>query len=235
MESKNQSTVAYHNGRCEVELTNIVAEQPVTLTINTEQWLTFMCTPIDLEALVVGFLYNENIIQIKDDIANIRVCPGGDKFDVWLYTPARKLDKWTRTSGCSGGETSIAEKSFTTVLTKPQNAIIFPPQLIGNLMKQLLKSQDLYKISGGMHTSALCDGNRIIVIVEDIDRHNTLDKFPGKLLLEQIKPSESIILISGRISSEMIQKAGRIGASLVSSQTSRTSLSIQRAKKIGIT
>jgi len=125
VDSKIHSTVAYHNGRCEVELTNIVAEQPVTLTINTEHWLTFMCTPIDLEALAVGFLYNENIIQTKDHIANLQVCPGGDNNDVWLNTPARKPDKWTRTSGCSGGETSIAENSFTTGLTKPQNAIIF--------------------------------------------------------------------------------------------------------------
>jgi FdhD protein len=102
-------------------------------------------------------------------------------------------------------------------------------------MKQLLKFQDLYKKSGGMHTSAMCDGNRIILIDEDIGRHNILDKFAGKLLLEQIKPSESIILTTGRIISEMIQKAGRVGASLVISQTSPTSLSIQMAEKLGIT
>jgi len=102
-------------------------------------------------------------------------------------------------------------------------------------MKQLLKFQDLYKKSGGMHTSALCDGDRIILIVEDIGRHNTLDKLAGKILLEQIKPIECIILTTGRISSEMIQKAGRIGASLVISRTSPTSLSIQMAEKLGVT
>ena len=235
MESKNHSTVAYHNGRCEVEHTNIVAEQPVTRTINTEKWLTFMCMPIDLEALAVGFIYNENIKQKKDDIANLRVCPGGNNNDVWLNNPARKPDKWTRTSGCSRAETSIAENSFTTGLTNPQNAIIFPPQLIGNQMKQLLKSQDLYKKSGGMHTSSMCGGDRINLIVEDIGRNNTLDKFAGKLLLSHIKPSDSIILTTGRIISEMIQKAGRIGTSFVISQTSPTSLSIQMSEKLGIT
>ena len=235
MDSKIHSTVTYLNGQWEVEHTNIVTEQSVTLTVNTELWLTFMCTPIDLEVLAIGFLYNENIIQTKDDIVNLRVCPGGDNIDVWLNSPARKPDKWTRTSGCSGGETSIIESSVTPVLTKPHNRVIFPPQMIGNLMNQLLKSQDLYKKSGGMHTSVLCDGERVILTVEDIGRHNTLDKLAGKLLIEQIKPSEPIILTTGRISSEMIQKAGRIRASLVISRTSPTSLSIQMAEMLGIT
>jgi FdhD protein len=229
------STVTYNNGRWEVEHMDIVNEKPVTLTVNNEHWLTFMCTPIDLEALAVGFLYNEDIIQKKDDIASVRVCPGGDNIDVWLNNLVRKPDRWTRTSGCSGGETSIVERSFTHGLTKPKNGAIFTPRMIGNLMNQLLESQDLYKKSGGVHTSVLCDGDSIIHTVEDIGRHNTLDKLAGKLLLEQIKPSECIVLTTGRISSEMIQKAGRIGASLVISRTSPTSLSIQMAEKFGIT
>jgi FdhD protein len=235
VDNKIHSTVTYNNGRWEGERTNIVNEQPVTLTVNNELWLTFMCTPIDLEALAVGFLYNENIIQTKDDFANLRVCPGGNNIDVWLNNQVRKPDKWTRTSGCSGGETSTVESYFTPELTKPHNGAIFTPRLIGNLMDQLLKSQDLYKKSGGMHTSVLCDGNRIIFTVEDIGRHNTLDKLAGKLLLEQLKLSECIIVTTGRISSEMIQKAGRIGASLVISRTSPTSLSIQMAEQLGIT
>ena len=64
-------------------------------------------------------------------------------------------------------------------------------------MNQLLKSQDLYKKSGGVHTSVLCDRERVIITVEDIGRHNTLDKLDGKLIMEQIKPSEPIILTTG--------------------------------------
>jgi FdhD protein len=218
-----------------VEHTNIVTEQPVTLAVNNEYWLTFMCTPIDLEALAVGFLYNEKIIQTLEDVANVQLCPSGFNIDVWLNTPVKKPERWIRTSGCSGGETSIDEDSVAFKLSKPQNGVMLPPEMIGNLITQLLKAQDLYRKSGGVHTSALSNGDMIILTAEDIGRHNTLDKLAGKSLLERIKPRKWIILTTGRVSSEMMQKAGRMGASMVISRTSPTSLSIRMAEKLGIT
>ena len=235
MDSEIHPTVIYDHGRWQSVSTNIVSEKSVTLTVNNEIWLTFMCTPIDLEALAVGFLYNENIIQTIDDVANVRVCPGEQNIDVWVNRSVKKPEIWTRTSGCSGGETSIVDRNTTTGLIKSKNGAIFPPQMIENMMNQLLKSQDLYKRSGGMHTSALSDGETIILSAEDIGRHNTLDKLAGKLLLQKIEPRRCIILTTGRISSEMIQKAGRIGASIVISRTSPTSLSIRMAEKLDIT
>ena len=235
MESKIPNTVTFIAGRWEAEHTSIITEQPVTLSVNNESWMTFMYTPVDLEALAVGFIYNEKIIQTVEDVASVRICPAGDNIDVWLNIPVRKLDKWIRTSGCSGGETSIDESKFAPGLTTPQNGAMLPPQMIGTLMTQLLKSQDLYRKLGGVHTSAFCDGEEIILSAEDIGRHNTLDKLAGKILLERIKPAKRIILTTGRISSEMIQKAGRMGASMVISRTSPTSLSIRMAEKLGIT
>ena len=235
VQSKKTNTVFYNNGRWVNESTNIITEQPVTLLVNNESWLTFMCTPIDLEALGVGFLYNEKIIQSLADIASVRVCSGGDNIDVWLNAPVRKPEKWFRTSGCSGGETSIIENHFIAESINPQNGVILTPQKIGNLMDQLLKSQDLYKKSGGVHTSALSDGDTIILTADDIGRHNTLDKLSGKCLLERLNPKKRIILTTGRISSEMIQKVHQIEASIVISRTSPTSLSIQMADEFGIT
>lgn len=235
MQNKIPNIVTYNAGRWKVENMGIITEQPVTLSVNNEFWLIFMCTPIDLEALAVGFLYNENIIQTLEDVASVRVCPGGDNIDVWLNFPVKKPDKWIRTSGCSGGETSVDESSFTPGITKPQNGVMLPPQMIGILMTELLKSQDLYRKSGGVHTSALCDRDKILLTAEDIGRHNTLDKLSGKSLLEWIKPLKRIVITTGRISSEMIQKAARMGASIVISRTSPTSLSIRMAEKFGIT
>lgn len=235
MQIKKTHTVSYHNGCWVNESTNIITEQPVTLLVNNECWLTFMCTPIDLEALGVGFLYNENIIQSLRDIASVRVCSGGEFIDVWLNEPVRKPEKWIRTSGCSGGETSIIENQFIGELINPRNGFVLSPQKIGFLMDQLVKSQDLYKKSGGVHTSALSDGDTIILTTEDIGRHNTLDKLSGKCLLNRLNPKKRIVLTTGRISSEMIQKIHRIGASIVISRTSPTNLSIQMADKYNIT
>jgi FdhD protein len=227
--------VTYNAGQWDVERISIISEQPVTLSVNNEYWLTFMCTPIDLEALAVGFLFNEKIIQTIDDIASVRVCPGGDNIDLWLNRPVNKPKKWIRTSGCSGGETSLDQSDLASGLTNPHNGVLLSPSMIGNLITQLFKSQDLYRRSGGVHISALCDGEKLILTTEDIGRHNTLDKLSGKCLMEGIKPGKRLILTTGRISSEMIQKAGRMEASVVISRTSPTSLSIQMAEKLGIT
>jgi FdhD protein len=213
----------------------VISEQAVTLSVNHDPWLTFMCTPIDLEALAVGFLYNEEIIQTMKDVASVKVCTGGDNIDIWLNHLVKKPEKWIRTSGCSGGETSIEDSDRQANPILPDNGVKLPPELIGSLITQLFDSQNLYRKSGGVHTSALSDGEKILVVAEDIGRHNTLDKLAGRCLMEQIEPSMTIILTTGRISSEMIQKAGRMEASVVISRTSPTSLSVLMAEELGIT
>jgi FdhD protein len=222
-----------NNGEWKEQSVDVIAEQGVTLTVNNSVWLTFMCTPLDLEALAIGFLYNEEIIQSIDDVASVRVCPGEDNIDVWLHRSAELPEKWIRTSGCSGGKTTIQQ--INSPAYKSKNDGMISPESIGRLMKELIEVQELYKQSGGVHMSAISDGKCILASAEDIGRHNTLDKLAGKCLLQQIAPKQNIILTTGRISSEMIQKAGRMGASLVISRTSPTTLSIKIADELGIT
>jgi FdhD protein len=95
--SRSLNTVSYNTGCWEKYCTYIINEKLVTLMVNNEPWLTFMCTPIDLEALAIGFLLNEEIIQKMEDVASVRVCIGDDNIDVWLYRSVSKPDKWIRT------------------------------------------------------------------------------------------------------------------------------------------
>ena len=106
---------------------------------------------------------------------------------------------------------------------------------IAELIDQFFETQTLYRQSGGVHTSGLSDGKKIHVIAEDIGRHNTLDKISGRCLLEDIHLKRRIILTTGRISSEMLQKASRLQATYIISRTSPSSLSIQMAERLGIT
>ena len=87
---------------------NTIVEIPVSLTVNGEVWTTFMCTPIHLEAMMVGFLFNEGVINNIDEVADARICEHGDNVDVWLTHEASKPESWTRTSGCTGGVTAVA-------------------------------------------------------------------------------------------------------------------------------
>jgi FdhD protein len=88
---------------------------------------------------------------------------------------------------------------------------------------------------GGVHNSILSDGKRVVASGEDVGRHNSLDKIAGKCVLDNLNPSRRILVTTGRVSSEMIQKAARIGASVVISRTSASSLSVMLAEKWGIT
>jgi FdhD protein len=215
----------------------VIVETPVSLTVNGDIWLSFMCTPVDVEAMAVGFLYNEKLIDSADEIASIRLCPAGDNVDIWLNHQIEKPALWKRTSGCTGGVTSIESlqpDKRKSPQTYPDNPILSLDQ-ITLLTEKLLESQDLYRKSGGVHTSVLTDGDSIHIVGEDIGRHNTLDKIAGKILIERIELEKKILLTTGRISSEMMQKAYRIGASIVISRTSPTSLSIEAAQQMGIT
>jgi FdhD protein len=217
----------------------IIVETPVSLTVNGEVWLTFMCTPVDLEAMALGFLFNEGVIKSIDEVASVRLCVSGDNVDVWLNHSVEQPRQWRRTSGCTGGVTAIEEDLQPDSLVENPKITVngsgLLPQQISALIEALFDSQDLYRQSGGVHTSALSDGQKIIVVGEDIGRHNTLDKIAGRCLLEPVEMQRRILLTTGRISSEMIQKANRMGASVVISRTSPSSLSIKLAQRWGIT
>ncbi|MBV6396286.1 MAG: Sulfur carrier protein FdhD [Anaerolineales bacterium] len=211
-----------------------IVESPVSLTVNGEVWVSLMCTPVHLEALAVGFLFNEGVIDSMEDVADVRVCEHGDNVDIWLTREAEKPSRWTRTSGCSGGMTAVDS------IQRPRSGwarsdFSLPVNQIARVVEMLFESQELYRETGGVHTSVLTDGERIIVAAEDIGRHNTLDKIAGLCLMRKIQPERRILITTGRISSEMLQKAVRFGANILISRTSPSSLSIELAEKWGIT
>lgn len=211
-----------------------IVETPVSLTVNGKVWLTFMCTPVHLEELAVGFLYNEGIIESMGEVVDVRLCEHGDNVDVWLNHPTEQPTSWRRTSGCTGGVTAV------DLLAKPNvsfdgNRLEVQPVAIGNLVEMLFESQSLYRETGGVHTSALSDGERILLAAEDIGRHNTLDKIAGLCLRKDIWPEKRILITTGRISSEMLQKAARMDVPILISRTSPSSLSIEMAERYGIT
>jgi FdhD protein len=211
-----------------------IVETPVSLTVNGQVWLTFMCTPVNLEALAVGFLYNEGILESMDEVEDVRVCEHGDNVDVWLNRTVEQPKSWRRTSGCTGGVTAVDMLARPNVSFNGDQPKV-PPEAIGHLVELLFESQELYRETGGVHTSALSDGEKILLSAEDIGRHNTLDKIAGLCLMNNIWPETRILITTGRISSEMLQKAARLEVPILISRTSPSSLSIEMAERYGIT
>jgi FdhD protein len=212
----------------------VIVETPVSLTVNGRTWLTFMCTPIMLEEMAIGFLFNEGLISTIDDVEDVRVCEHEDNIDVWLTRSAEEPESWRRTSGCSGGVTAVDLLSERLTAISVQKGM-FRPEKINALVANLFECQELYKETGGVHTTALCDGEEIILSAEDIGRHNTLDKIAGAYLRLKLDLPHRYLITTGRISSEMLQKASRMKAEVLISRTSPSSLSIQLAERMGIT
>lgn len=240
----------YADGKLEPVSAPVIAEAAVALTVNGQPWIEFLCTPTDLEALAVGFLYNENLIQSRADLASVHLCASGDQVEIWTRYPLVKPAVWRRTSGCGGGTTAqpipspapIPENSTLNSGYAQMNNILsdadeyrVDPAALTRLMHELVSAQTLYRQARGVHSAAVSDGESLFLQVEDIGRHNTLDKIAGRLLLEAPALPPRILLTTGRISSEMLQKTRRIGAQVIVSHTSPTTLSVRLADQAGIT
>jgi FdhD protein len=178
---------------------------------------------------VLGFLYAEGIISGISDVASMRVCEEDSLADVTLKNPEFKLPKHlTLTSGCGGGAT------FKTQGQRVDSELVVTPEEVLSLMKQLQEQMVLYPICGGVHASALTDAKNLLVVAEDIGRHNTLDKIQGECLLSGLSTRDRLLLSTGRLSSEMLVKAAKMQVPVVVSRHSITGNAISLARDLGI-
>lgn len=211
----------------------VVAEAQICISVNGEEIATFMASPRDLEQMALGFLANEGLIEGLADVRHIDVSKNAACADVWLHdTSFEKPRKFIITAGCGGGVTfddlSAQHEPLVSDLTAT------PAQLAG-LMRQMHLGATLYRRARGIHTAVLAGHDDILLQVEDIGRHNCLDKLRGAAILDELETADRILLSSGRISSEMINKARRLETPIVCSRTSPTSLSVSLAEAWNMT
>jgi FdhD protein len=237
LKAKNTPFYQFSPGGWEETSSPVITEESVSLTVNGKVWITLMCTPVDVEALAIGFLFNEGVIDSIDEVASVRDCPSGSNVDIWLNHPVEEPRHWRRTSGCGGGATGVETDSLQgrPAASPNPNGFSLSPEKISALISQLYERQALYQQSGGVHTSALSDGEGIVLTAEDVGRHNTLDKLAGHILLDRLVLLQPVVITTGRISSDMLQKAARLGVIAIISRSSPTTLSIRLADNLGVT
>ncbi|MBL7183072.1 MAG: formate dehydrogenase accessory sulfurtransferase FdhD [Anaerolineae bacterium] len=210
----------------------VVREVPVTVYVNRKELVTFLCTPHNLRYLALGFLYLEGIIGGLDEVALLRVCDEEEMIEARLTHDVELPTRCVLTSGCGGGTTFADLTAQTGQIDSTLK--VTPSQILG-LMRRLYRQAELYRTTGGVHTSALSDGQQLLVVASDVGRHNTLDKIQGQCLLEGIDTRDRIILTTGRLSVEMLNKAAKMQAPVLVSRTSPTDLAVELAKSWGIT
>ena len=206
----------------------VIDEGLLSIYVNGESLATMMCSPLQLEALTVGFLYNEVVIESAAEIALLHLNQSRSVADVILTSDEVKLPRrMILTTGCGGGVTGqVLSESFPALASD----FVAAPALITRLMRQLQGAARLYNAVRGVHTAVLGDETGVLVSAEDVGRHNAVDKVAGQALLDNIATRDRILLTSGRISSEMLGKARRMAAPIVASRTAPTSITLELAE-----
>ncbi len=213
----------------------VIQEEACTLYVNDQKWVTLLCTPHDLDALALGFLRTEGLITSLDEVADYGVREHGEVgVEIRLKRTHVALPQRPRlTSGCAGGVTfydlAAAHYRLNTGLR------LVPGQVYEQMAQLLVRYADLYRMMGGFHMSALSDGEDLLLSAYDVGRHNTLDKLAGLSLLHGINTTGRFIVTTGRVSTEMLNKAAIMGVPLVASRNSPTHMAVRLARAWGIT
>jgi FdhD protein len=227
-----RSYLKLRGDRVEEVTGEVVREQPLTVYVNGERFLTLLCSPMQLEALVIGYLWMETVIQELDDVVAVAVSAVDGRADVTLRAPVELPTERILTSGCGGGITfRIDHRLFPRLHSR----LRVTPHDIAQRMKDLFAAGVHYKESRGIHGAALADATRLLVVAEDVGRHNAVDKVKGEALQRGIPTEDRILLSTGRVSSEMLLKAARMGVPVVVSRTSPTEMAVALAEQLNVT
>ncbi|WP_036635143.1 formate dehydrogenase accessory sulfurtransferase FdhD [Paenibacillus massiliensis] len=218
----------------------IAMEHPVTIKINGEEFVTLVCTPEFIEDMVIGYLASEGIIRHMQDIQHIWTQEEEGFVHVttkrWNPLHRQLFAKRYVTSCCGSGRHSfVYVNDARTAKHTHGEPIELRYADCFRLMNTVLSGTELFQHTGGVHTAALCSNKDVLLTRSDIGRHNALDKILGHYLRQGIPPEHSTIVLSGRISSEILLKASKLGAEIVLSKSAPTSLAIDLADELGIT
>ena len=228
------------------EVVDVAArEEPLEIRVEGRAVAVVMRTPGHDEELAAGFLVSEGVVKHPRDILEVSQCPSinnkhGNIVDVLLGGAVVNWDSLTRhvfsASSCGlCGKTSIESVFGQFPPVTAEWAV--SPKLIASLPDKLRATQETFSKTGGLHACAVFDleGN-LIVSREDVGRHNALDKILGHALMHNLLPLDRhILLLSGRVSFEMIQKALAAGIPLVAAISAPSSLAIEFAREAGQT
>jgi FdhD protein len=221
----------YRNGWSQVDA-EIIEEALVTIYVNGMELATIMATPHELDSLALGFLKNEGMLDSYAEVDHVRLSDDRCCVDVWLTHTVEKPKRAILTSGCGGG---ITFKHPSLELKPLEDHVHIRPEKLCSLFKKLHFPGSLHLRSRGVHAAGLSDGEAVLMIAEDVGRHNTVDKLLGKCLREGIQTRGRILLATGRVSSEMLVKATLMGCPIVASRNSATSMSVEMARRWNIT
>ena len=224
-----------HTGKSVIS--NIINEKPLTLFLNSTEIVTLMTIGDWPQLLALGYLRNQNMLRDDDMIEAVE---HDEQLGVVVVRTARATDyesrlrKKIRTSGCAQGtifgdvmadfdEINLEKKDF------------FKISCMYSLVKQINAIPSLYLAAGAVHGTVLCSADTPLVYMEDVGRHNAVDKIAGWMWQEKCTASDKLLYTTGRLTSEMVIKTALMGIPVLISRSGFTSWGVELARKVGLT
>ena len=217
--------------------TGVVVERPLTLFLNGQEIVTMMTIGDYPDYLAVGYLLNQNMLRPDDVIEGIDY---DEELEVVVVRTARetdyeeKLKKKVRTSGCAQGTVfgDLMEKFDEVAL--PADAVLKTSWLY-SLTRKINTAPSLYLGAGAIHGCVLCEADRPLVYMEDVGRHNAVDKIAGYMFLKGLTPQDKIFYTTGRLTSEMVIKTVQMGIPILISRSGFTAWGVDLARQANLT
>jgi FdhD protein len=229
--------IRYESGRSRPMNVPVAAEIPYTLFVNDREILSISTLPCNLEELFVGFLVSEGVLLSRNEIQSCHIDHPGKIVLLEIDVPDTRLERIEErgmlTSGCAGG-------MVFSVMTDPgpprhmTMRLSVPAHSIVARMAELDKYQGIYRTTRGVHGASLATPEETLIILEDLGRHNAVDKIVGHCFLRGIETEDKLLLTTGRVTSEVLTKASRGGFPLVVSRSSASAMALHLARQYSI-
>lgn len=217
--------------------TSVTVERPLTLYLNGQEIVTMMTIGDYPDYLAVGYLRNQNML-LDDDV--ITAIDYDDDIETIVVRTERetdyetKLKKKTQTSGCAQG-TVFGDVMEAFEETQLPTDTVFKTSWLYSLVKKINTAPSLYLEAGAIHGCVLCKEDMPLLYMEDVGRHNAVDKIAGYMFLEGITGADKSFYTTGRLTSEMVIKTVQMGIPILVSRSGFTAWGVELAREVGLT
>ena len=215
---------------------NVVEERPLTIFLNSREIVTAMTIGDYPQYLALGFLRNQGMLTNADTVTGVDYDEELETVVVRTATETNheaKLQKKTRTSGCAVGTVFGDMMEGLADVTLPDTSVRTSD--LYALAATINRTPSLYLEAGAIHGTVLCQGDRPLVYMEDVGRHNAVDKIAGWMLSEGVPAGDKLLYTTGRLTSEMVIKTALMGIPVLASRSGFTAWGVEIAQQVGLT
>ncbi len=216
--------------------TNVVEERPLTIFLNGQEIVTAMTIGDYPDYLALGFLRNQGMLRASDEITGVDY---DEELETVVVRTARKTDyeekmrKKTRTSGCAVGTVFGDMMAGLEGVSLPPSPV--KTSWLYALSAKINRTPSLYLEAGAIHGTVLCHEDKPLVYMEDVGRHNAVDKIAGWMLAEGVPAADKLLYTTGRLTSEMVIKTAMMGIPVLASRSGFTAWGVEIAQQVGLT